>query len=174
MPDEHVGGLGGTVHGRRLQRRDAGVGACRRVGAGGEELRAQVGEIPARGQIESPIQRRAGCDERVHDLRRRRPDVGLGGQLQQRVSSDAELHNLRVGVQSRPQTVHVTGQDRMHGRLDPHINTHRHEGPILTTSPAGRPALFDFETERSSDVGAKDTSAVTPPSWNLRRAGDRC
>ena len=128
VPDQHVGCLGGAVHGGGLQRRDAGVGPGGRVSTGGQELDAEVGQIPAPGQVQSPIQVGARIDEHGNHLRRRRPAFGLGHPFEHGVLADPEVHHPRIGLQSRPQPINIFGEKRVQRRLDPLVAIARHRG----------------------------------------------
>ena len=96
------------MHGRRLQRCDARVGAGRRIRARSEELRAEIRKVPAPGEVQSPVQRGADLDQHVDDCRRRRADIRLSGQFEQRVPADGEVHDVGIDLQGGAQPVGVT------------------------------------------------------------------
>ena len=132
--DQHVGGLGGAVHGGGLQRRDPGVGPGRGVRSGGQELRAEIGQVPAPGEVQGPIQMGAGIDEHVDQLGRWRPPFRLCHQLEHRVVADLQVRYRRIGVESRSQPIDVADQERMQSRLDPLIVTIAHQRPFCTAA----------------------------------------
>ena len=141
--DQHVGRVGGAVHGGRLQRRDAGVGPGCRISASGQQLGAQVGEVPAPGQVQGPIQVGARIDEHCGQLRRRRPALGLGHPLEHGVLADPKVHHPRIGLKSRPQPIDVTREQRMQSRLSPLIPvvSHSAEPPRCDDFCFGAPSL---------------------------------
>ena len=147
--DQHVGCLGGTVHGGGLQRRDPGVGPGRGVRSSDQKLRAEIGQVPGAGKVQGPIHISARIDEHVDQLGRWRPPFRLWYQLEHRVVANPQVDRPRVSFQSRSQPIDVTDQERMQSRLDPLIITIAHQRQFIHRCNDSTPRRLWYQQPRA-------------------------